>query len=344
MPRIFSFAAPLVLLVSFLLMLRRVEPFYTNFYSIAWWCYILWLASRNELRAARSRFQFPSLFRQPRQYFALILLSAAVWFFFELYNARLHNWAYVGMPLQRWIRWPGYFLAYGTVLPGIFETARWLEGRFDGESAVNGHQESPERDARWNPALGKLVSLFGLGCMILPLLVPRFFFPLVWGGLIFLLDPLVESIGQRNLVLNLFVGDRSRPLLLLGSGLICGFFWELWNFWAGAKWVYTLPYFQFWRIFEMPALGFLGFPPFALECWLLFVFVRYFWEKHGRAGRLVTIIGIAAICAVGIYVVDHFVVKEYVTRTCGDKVVPIQRSRLALPPGSASRWVMSDAP
>ncbi len=315
MPRFLSFAAPLVLLVSFLLMLSRVEPFYTNFYSIAWWLYILWLASRNELRDRPSRFSFPSLFHPPLHYIGLILLSAAVWFLFELYNARLHNWVYVGVPAEPWIRWPGYFVAYGTVLPGIFETARWLEGWFDGKVGVTDREWStPRTAARWNPTFGKLAALFGFVSMIVPLLYPAWFFPLVWVGLIFLLDPFADSIGERNLVPNLFLGERSCPLLLLASGLVCGLFWELWNFWAGAKWVYTLPYFQFWRVFEMPVLGFLGFPPFALECWLLFVFVRQLWKKSGVAGRAATIIGLVAVCAAGIYVVDHFVVKEYMMR------------------------------
>jgi len=28
------------------------------------------------------------------------------------------------------------------------------------------------------------------------------------------------------------------------------------------------------KIFEMPVLGFLGFPPFAVECWVIYIFVR----------------------------------------------------------------------
>jgi hypothetical protein len=29
------------------------------------------------------------------------------------------------------------------------------------------------------------------------------------------------------------------------------------------------------KLFEMPVLGFLGFPPFALECFLMYRFVRF---------------------------------------------------------------------
>jgi len=105
---------------------------------------------------------------------------------------------------------------------------------------------------------------------ITPLVWPRIFFPAVWIGPILLLDPLLERRGLGSLSLELAAGDRRRTSSLLLAGLTCGFLWELWNYWAGAKWVYTVPFFGGWRVFEMPLLGFLGFPPFALECWILY--------------------------------------------------------------------------
>jgi hypothetical protein len=58
------------------------------------------------------------------------------------------------------------------------------------------------------------------------------------------------------------------------GGLLCGVVWEFWNYWAGAKWSYSIPFFNKWKIFEMPVLGFLGFLPFALECWVLYHLLR----------------------------------------------------------------------
>ncbi len=43
--------------------------------------------------------------------------------------------------------------------------------------------------------------------------------------------------------------------------------------WSGAKWTYHLPFLgplESYRVFEMPLVGLLGFPLFALECWLMF--------------------------------------------------------------------------
>jgi hypothetical protein len=60
----------------------------------------------------------------------------------------------------------------------------------------------------------------------------------------------------------------------LAAGLICGLWWEAWNYFAITKWVYTLPVLNFWKVFEMPLLGFLGFPPFALECAVMYNFLK----------------------------------------------------------------------
>jgi len=49
-----------------------------------------------------------------------------------------------------------------------------------------------------------------------------------------------------------------------GCYLFTGFWWEMWNYYSLPKWAYTIPYVDFWRIFEMPVLGYLGYPFFGL--------------------------------------------------------------------------------
>jgi hypothetical protein len=64
-------------------------------------------------------------------------------------------------------------------------------------------------------------------------------------------------------------GDwRLAAALALGA-LVCGFFWELWNFYSYPKWTYHTPGVDFLHVFEMPLLGFLGYPPFGLELYAL---------------------------------------------------------------------------
>jgi hypothetical protein len=93
--------------------------------------------------------------------------------------------------------------------------------------------------------------------------------------------------GGRSLLRDLEKGKPGKIYLLLMAGLICGFLWELWNFWALAKWVYTVPFFERMKGFEMPFLGFLGFPPFAIESYVMYNFVSLFrfqrgWEQSSR--------------------------------------------------------------
>jgi len=62
--------------------------------------------------------------------------------------------------------------------------------------------------------------------LALPLVWPRLFFPLVWGGFFFLLEPLAEKLGATSLLSDLRAGRGKRLLLLMASGLFCGLLWE----------------------------------------------------------------------------------------------------------------------
>jgi hypothetical protein len=87
--------------------------------------------------------------------------------------------------------------------------------------------------------------------------------------------------------------------------------WEFWNYWSGAKWVYAIPFFNFWKVFEMPLLGYLGFMPFALQCYLFWQLLRLVRKAYaGRGWRisLVTASLAAMYCALVFYGIDHFTV------------------------------------
>lgn len=94
----------------------------------------------------------------------------------------------------------------------------------------------------------------------------------LWVGLIFLLDPVSALLKQPSLLRDWQHGRYGRTLALFAGGATCGFLWEFWNYWAIAKWTYHLPFLgelERYRYFEMPWLGFLGFLPFAAECWVM---------------------------------------------------------------------------
>jgi hypothetical protein len=121
----------------------------------------------------------------------------------------------------------------------------------------------------------KIVQAVGVVSVVLPLVfVSVWLVPLVWLGWLFLLEPLNDRAGRASWLRDLRQGDASRLAALLASGAICGLLWEFWNFWAATRWTYTVPYLGQVKLFEMPILGYLGFPTFALECFAMYVALR----------------------------------------------------------------------
>lgn len=285
----------------------RADPFKTFYFLFAWWSLIFFLDSWLYLKGGESLF-----LGQIVDFFTFLLpFSAFLWFVFEAFNLRLLNWIYAGVPSETWIRWPGYFLAFATVLPAIFLIANALDhfGIFRKNEFSQFFSEEP------SPSFVRLNTAGGALMLALPLLWPRFFFPLLWGGFVLLLDPINASWRRRSLLQEWRQKNWNRTLQLLLAGFICGGLWEFWNFWSGAKWVYTVPLpgwlMRDFKIFEMPLLGFLGFPPFALECFVMTEFARGLKERvSGGTWKALMLAGLlfsAALCrAIDLYTVMLF--------------------------------------
>lgn len=245
----------------------RVELVITYFYSLIWWPYILMIDGLVFRLRGNSL-----IVNQTRRFLLLIPWSVAIWLIFEGFNLVLKNWHYVGVPKELLIRWPGYFVAFATVLPAILETKDFLSvlGIFEKSQMT----PIPVKASWYKPLI-----ITGTLCLILPLLFPQFCFPLVWLGFVFLLEPSNHSAGRQSLLSDLQRGKTGNLYQLLLSGMICGLLWEFWNFWAASKWIYTVPFVEQIKLFEMPVLGFFGFPPFALECFVMVHFLRLLESK-----------------------------------------------------------------
>ena len=61
----------------------------------------------------------------------------------------------------------------------------------------------------------------------------------------------------------------SRLAALLVAGAINGGLWEGWNMLTRTGWIYTVPWLDWFHVFEMPLAGYLGFPLLAIECAVL---------------------------------------------------------------------------
>ena len=249
-----------LLLVAEFLMFRGVSPVNIYFTPIAWTAYILIADAMVLAICGRSR-----LHDRPWTLLQTAIFSVLLWLIFELYNLRLANWTYVGVPMTWTAALFGYVWSFATIIPAIFETADLIE--------AFGWYRAAE-PIRFPRAAEYLIASFGALCLLVPLVVPRsiaaYLFVLVWVGFVFLLDPLNHRLGWPSLLGDLAVGRRSRFYSLLISGWICGWLWEFWNYWAAAKWHYVFPMFQRYKIFEMPVVGYIGFLPFALECFVMY--------------------------------------------------------------------------
>jgi hypothetical protein len=201
------------------------------------------------------------------------LASVLCWWLFELYNApRFWRggedalglwWQYHGLEPNLFVRRFGYDWAFATIFPAMFLTAAVLRATVFRRARV--------RPWRPSPGLLRLAIAVGVVGVVLPLVVvSQWLVPLVWAGWILLLEPLNYRRGLPSWLGDLTQGDASRLLALLGSGAVCGALWELWNYWAATRWTYTVPYLGGIKIFEMPVLGYLGFPAFALEAYAMY--------------------------------------------------------------------------
>jgi len=257
------------------------QPFVTQWFTpLAWTFYILLVDGLLE------RLQGHSPLTRCRWHFGWVALaSIGIWCVFEAYNVRMHGWRYDGLPENMTVRLIGYAWAFATIGPGMFETRELMEVLF-----FRDRGPLPGGDpARVSRALAWTSISVGLVCLISPFLVSqdtaRYLWAPVWAGFIFAVDPVNARRGRASIWVDALIGDNRRLWTLLLGGLVCGILWEFWNFWATTRWVYTFPPpIADLKLFEMPVVGFIGFPPFAVEYFVLTELVARLWGGNADLG------------------------------------------------------------
>jgi hypothetical protein len=228
----------------------------------------LWLGlvvTVNAFTHARSRSCF--MLRAPGRWLALFAASAACWWTFEWFNRFVNNWHYLNIAHFGAATYALHAsLSFSTVLPAMAAVAEWLLTHSRWRHRV---ADGP----RWAWLAGRPAAplLFGGGAvaMVGAGALPDWFYPTLWIGPLALLLPLPGPRGRSRLADEIATGDWTRAATWMAAALVCGFFWELWNWHSLAKWIYTVPGVDRWHLFEMPALGYAGYLPFGLECLLV---------------------------------------------------------------------------
>lgn len=206
--------------------------------------------------------------RNVKLFISLFLISIPAWWLFELFNLRTENWYYDGKQYFTGIE---YFLlsslSFSTVMPAVFGTAE-LAGTFKWIKNISFNKRLlPD-----NKTI-KVFVISGVTIVSLILLFPEVFYPFVWVSVFLLIEPLNVKRGNKSLFEYTSAGEWRPVIALALGGLICGFFWEMWNYYSYPKWKYYLPGVSFLHIFEMPLPGFLGYLPFPLELYAVYHFI-----------------------------------------------------------------------
>lgn len=289
------FGFSLFLFSSFLIILK-LAFMKTWFFSFAWWSFILVMDSINFRKTKES-----PLFESGRTFLFTAYISVFVWLVFELFNLRLGNWSYHDLPRSSMLRWLGYFVAFASVVPAMREISFFFINIFK-RKRISWFR------IRGTPALRHLSLSLGVACIFLPFFWPSLFFPLIWLCFILLLEPLNYRLKIGSFLRDVENNDWSRFWSWVLTGLIAGFLWEIWNFWAGSRWEYSLPYLNFWKIFQMPVFGYTGFLPFALEVFVLYQILAFLYEKIQKKILLKSLVitGLLLFYLGSFYLIDTF--------------------------------------
>lgn len=200
---------------------------------------------------------------RPRYLLGLLPLSALFWWYFEYLNRFVQNWHYVGTEEFSPTRYIIHAsLAFATVLPAVMSTRDWLTSLLHPPArplAIH----PPARTVR---RLGLVTLLFAASGLLGLGVWPAYLFPLLWVAPLLLLLAMQALAGEPPLLQQLRSQGWRVIYLPALAALQCGFFWEMWNGYSAAKWIYNVPFVHHLQIFEMPLLGYTGYLPFGVEC------------------------------------------------------------------------------
>ena len=200
---------------------------------------------------------------RPGFFLLLFPMSGAFWWFFEYLNRFVQNWYYIGPDFSSQEYFWYATLPFSTVLPAVLSTRQWLLSTLWVHQPYGNFNAFTLNQPRLI-ATGVLVisgmGLSGIGVW------PNYLFPLLWVSPLLIIVSLQILLGEQTIIDEIRAGDWRIAVSSALAALICGVFWEMWNYFSLAKWEYSIPFVHRFQIFEMPILGYAGYLPFGLEC------------------------------------------------------------------------------
>ena len=232
--------------------------FQPHTFSPLWFSYILVVNAFCLRRTGRSL-----MTDRPGFFLLLFPASAAFWWFFEYLNRFVQNWHYVGATFSPWAYFWYATLPFSTVLPAVLSTRQYLLGaNWINRCFV---QTRPIKLSHPVPVAAGLLLLSALALSGIGVR-PNYLFPFIWVSPLLIIICLQTLMKERHIFSQMAAGDWRGAVAAMLAAIICGGFWEMWNYFSLAKWEYSIPLVQRFHIFEMPLLGYAGYLPFGLEC------------------------------------------------------------------------------
>jgi len=202
--------------------------------------------------------------RTPLRFLLLFPYSALFWWLFEYLNRFVQNWFYI---LPREYTPLEYFffasLSFSTVLPAVASSAELARSFFPGATRFS---DAWKIDFGAKPRLMWLSLAFSCAALFVIGSIPNALYPFLWISPFVVYFSLEIIMEKKSIFPETSKGDWSNVISWALAALVCGFFWEMWNYHSLSKWVYKTPYVERFRIFEMPLLGYFGYLTFGLEC------------------------------------------------------------------------------
>ena len=213
--------------------------------------------------------------RSKKKFISLFFISAPAWWLFELINAKTQNWFYDGKQFFTNTEYAVLAtISFSTVMPAVFTTAE-LVSTFKWIKKYS-HRKVPFRSNV------PTIKFFIMGIIMLTLIIfiPTYFYYFEWLAVYLILEPINYKMNNRTLLEYLSKGNWQIIISLSLGTLICGFFWEMWNYYSYPKWIYDTPMVNFLHVFEMPLPGYIGYITFSWELFAIYNFIVGIFAKR----------------------------------------------------------------
>lgn len=269
--RKYGIAGMLMIVFAQINFFLKIQPFANWYFPIIWFGYIFLIDSIVYKLKGHSL-----ICNRPKTFLLMLPVSSVIWWLFEGLGFMIGNWYYSGLgnfsSIFELILFG--FASFSTVIPAVFETNDLVRSihLFDHAHLKRKHKISKN-------FLRTLIGL-GIAFLLLTVIWPRYFYPLVWVAFFLILDPFNYLHKTPSIISHLKDRKLKIPLSLFIGGMMCGFLWEFWNSLAIPQWHYFLPFVNFFRIFEMPLLGYMGYGPFAMELYAMYNFLGSITKKY----------------------------------------------------------------